>query len=276
MELRNGKRLLCPAPPTRIDRRRPRTFRLLDLPAELRFMIYGYVFGYENVHWTMTYESVPASGYVLALGHIIDSIVIPRNISLHQRHLGLLQTCRQVSKEASAIFYNQTRFDIGFCPNNDFKLDSAYRLHLTHAGAKISDGLAADVLQRVQHVRFSFRDERRRYTHTWLMFLLCRFLCYGERLKSLRFVEDGNDENSWYTYHSILSFKLYRGDAILELRNTTHTDEEVAKLKETSRCTYSSILLSTLSRQYADIITGAKNTFTIIVVRESDLSSDKN
>jgi hypothetical protein len=54
MELRNGKRLL-PAPPSHTHRRKFRPFRLLDLPTELRLMIYGYALGYHNVHWTMAY-----------------------------------------------------------------------------------------------------------------------------------------------------------------------------------------------------------------------------
>ena len=63
MELRNGKRLPL-AQPTRPHRHQPRPFRLLDLPTELRLMIYGYVFGHQDVHWMMTYQYAPDSGFI--------------------------------------------------------------------------------------------------------------------------------------------------------------------------------------------------------------------
>jgi hypothetical protein len=238
MELRNGKRL-PPVPLNRVNRRKPQRFRLLDLPTELRLMIFGYVIGrHQNVYWTMTYESTPTSGYVLALGHVDDLNYIRRNANLHQRHLSLLHTCRQVSEEALSVFYSQTRFDIGFCQNDVFRYCTAYQLKLTHAGAKLSGGLAADVLQRVKHVRFSFSNERRRYTHIWLMHLLCFFLGHGAGLSSLQFVENCNDEDTWHAHHSILNFKFYRGNAVLEIHNANHADEEeIAKLKEASRST---------------------------------------
>jgi hypothetical protein len=236
MELRNGKRL-PPAPPNRVSRRKRQPFRLLDLPTELRLMIFGYVIGHRNVHWTMTYESAPTSGYVLALGHVNYLNYIRRNANLHQRHLSLLHTCRQVLEEALSVFYSQTRFDIGFCQEDVFRNSTAYRLNLTHAGIKLVDGLAADVLQRVKHVRFSFNNQRRRYTHVWLMHLLCIFLGYGAGLSSLRLVESSSDEVIWHAYHSILNFKSYRGNAILEIRNANHANEQIAKLKEASRST---------------------------------------
>jgi hypothetical protein len=144
MELRNGKRL-PPVPLNRVNRRKPQRFRLLDLPTELRLMIFGYVIGrHQNVYWTMTYESTPTSGYVLALGHVDDLNYIRCNANLHQRHLSLLHTCRQVSEEAL----------------------------------------------------------------------------------------------TWHAHHSILNFKFYRGNAVLEIHNANHADEEeIAKLKEASRST---------------------------------------
>jgi hypothetical protein len=204
-------------------------------------MIYDYVIGYHNARWTMIYQAAPISEYVLAPGHVNTSNDIQRNVNLHQHHLGLLQTCKQVSEEASVTFYSRTRFDIGFYWNEGFIKLPAYQLHLTQAGARIKDGLAADVLRRVKHVRFNFKNERRHYTGTWLMYVLSAFLDHGAWLNSLRFLDNGNEGpeegRRWYTYDAILNFKSYRGNASLQIRNATHTDEEIAQLEEAFKST---------------------------------------
>jgi hypothetical protein len=236
MKLRSGKHL-PPAPLKRVNRHKSRPFRLLDLPIELRLMFYRYTIGYHTASWTMIHKPTPISGYVLALAHVNAST--NNHPNLKQTRIGLLQTCKQVSEEASVIFYDQTRYDISFYENAavEEKNSVCQQLHLTHMGAKIMDGLAADVLRRVKHVAFNFRNERRHYTHMWLLFLLCRFLDHGAFLNSLRFVEHGNAVGLRYYYDSLLNFDSYRGNAVLELRNAAQTDEEVVQLKENLRCT---------------------------------------
>lgn len=195
-------------------------------------MIYGYAFGHENVHWTMTYECEPIAGYILALGHVEGSNNIRHNISSHQRRPSLLRTCRQVSQEASPIYHNQTRFDIGFCRADVFRNDSAYRLRLTHGRGTTSSGVARVVLQRVQHIHFHFRDG---YI-IWSMHILGIFFGHGSWLKSLRFTKDGDmsptDIITWDSDYNISDFASYRGDAVLVLRNANLTKEDFAELEQ--------------------------------------------
>jgi hypothetical protein len=247
MKLRSGKHL-PPAPLKRVNRHKSRPFRLLDLPTELRLMIYRYTIGYHTASWTMTHKPTPISGYVLALGHMNASTNNQRNPNLKQTRIALLQTCKQVSEEASVIFYDQTRFDISFYENAAVEEEDSVcqQLHLTHMGAKIMDGLAANVLRRVKHIAFNFRNKRRHYTHMWLLFLLCRFLDHGAFLNSLRFIEHGNAVGLRYYYDSLLNFNSYRGNAVLELCNAAQTDEEVVQLRETLRCMCYSCFCTTL------------------------------
>ena len=191
MELRNGKRFLT-APPTRINRRKPRPSRLLDLPAELKLMIYGYVFGYKAVHWTMTFETIPKPGYILALGRVDFYNVIQRNRNLRRHRHRLLQTCRQISQEALPVFYNQTRFHIGFHQADIFKNSSAYRLRLTSGRIEMIDDLARVVFRRVNHVRFNFFKQHKNSSYLWHMRLLRALLGNGAWLKSLQAVVNGN------------------------------------------------------------------------------------
>jgi hypothetical protein len=200
-------------------------------------MIYCYTISDHTASWTMIYKPTPVAGYVLALVHVNASTHNQRNPNPKQAGIGLLTTCKQISVEASAIFYEKTRFDISFYQDEAVRNDSACQLHLTHMGARISDGPAADVLRRVKHVAFNFRNERRHYTHTWLLYLTSCFLDHGASLDSLRFVEYGNAVGLRYYYDSLLSLKSYRGIALLQLRHAALTDEEVAQLREALRCT---------------------------------------
>lgn len=256
MELRNGKHLtpapsnhkyLPPAPPKRVNRRKPRPFCLLDLPTELRLMIYGYAFGHENIHWTMTYGIKPIPGYVLVLGHGEGSNNIRHNINLHQRRPSLLRTCRHVLQEASPIYHNQTRFDIDFCQAVVFHDDdSAYQLQLTHGRGETSSGLARVVLRRVKHVHFNFKNGSTGYSYMWRMHLLSTFFSHGTWLKSLRFTEHGDtnpaDGITWYSDYNISDFASYRGDAVLVLRNAYPT-EDITELEEVLSRTYCSCFL---------------------------------
>jgi hypothetical protein len=187
MELRNGKRLL-PAPPSRIHRHKSRPFRFLDLPPERRLMIYGYAFGHEGVRWSITYETAPAPGFMLALGYGRDSGVIRRNVNLHQHRHSLLQTCREVSQEALPIYYNQTRFDIDSSSDDVFRNHPAYKLRLTHGRARLSDGLVRAIFQRIKHIRFILRRTPANHPYIWQIHILRVYLGHGAWLKSLQAV----------------------------------------------------------------------------------------
>lgn len=259
MELRSGKRL--PSAPSsrsrnrnRNQRHNPQPFRLLDLPQELRLMIYGFAFGHQHVHWTMTYmfASGSGSGFMLVLGYLKGFGHVKHNINLQKRRSSLLQTCSQVSQEALPIFYNQTRFGFSLCHDDVYKNHSAYQLRLTEGRVNLSDGLARVVLQRVKHVRFSFRNNRRCYPYFWQMSLLRDFLGHGAWLKSLEFVAGGNvnflNGSKWYAHRGIVDFESYRGTAILKLRDSNPTNEEVTQLKRGSKVHIALILHILMAR----------------------------
>lgn len=239
MELRNGK-CLPPAPSNRVTRCKSRPFRLLDLPQELRLIIYGYAFGCHNLHWMMTYEYGPVHGFRLALGYRYRLTSIHRVVDPHPHRSNLLRTCKQVLHEAFLIFYDQTRFDVGFCQPDVLRRYSAYRLQVTHRKTQLIEGLARVVLQRVKHVRFDFSDEARDDPCFWRLHLLGVLLGHGACLKSLRFIGNGDvnilRNSTWYTRRSLLEYKSFRGDAILELRNAKLTDEEIAEIKWDLEC----------------------------------------
>jgi hypothetical protein len=251
MELRNGKRLL-PTPPNRVNRLKPRPFRLLDLLTELRLMVYGYAFGYENVHWTVALDYARVPEFVLALGRPEGIYGIKHDVYLQKRRSSLLKVCSQVSQEAAPVFYNQTRFDILFRQNHlhMFYSPSPYKLYLTYGGAKSSSGeLTRAVLHRLKHIRFNFTCEPRIYPHVWQMQYLRTFLDQGG-LKSLQFVVKGSakfiEGSIWYTQDGILDFESYRGNAILVLcgyNDYSMTDGAIKELKKgfrgTHYCSYS-------------------------------------
>jgi len=191
MELRNGKQTPLSSL-SRVPRQESQPFRLLDLPIEIRLMIYGYAFGSEDIHWTMTFESTPKPGFILALGRIDAQSVIQRNVDLLRQRHGLLQTCRQVSQEAFPPFHDQTCFNIGFSLVNNLKSRPGYWLQLTSGRFKLNHGLARAVFWRVNHVRFNFVHEPNFTSYIWEIHLLRILLGHGAWLKSLQVVANGN------------------------------------------------------------------------------------
>lgn len=171
VELRNGKRLLA-TPLTCI---RPyQTPCSLDLPTEIRLMIYKYAIRYHNVRWTMTYES--NAGFALALGDLHNAMG-NRDIKLHHR-LSLLRNCRLIFQETCPILHNQTRFHISFdiCwyqSNRPLEthLPPKYQLQLTSGRSQITHGLTQVVLAFVKHVRV-FMNDTRLSTYIWRMHIL--------------------------------------------------------------------------------------------------------
>ncbi|CAD0110739.1 unnamed protein product [Aureobasidium uvarum] len=253
MHLRSGKRPR-PDPPPRVVRRKRRPFRLLDLPIEIRLMIYGYAVGHQNVSWTVTYES--EAGFMLELGdlHVTDD---KRNIDHRHRSHNLLRTCRLISQEVLPILYNQTRFDIGFYLNGAIKnpFRTGYQLQLTSGRDKLARGLAKVVLERVKHIRILFR----KIVHTWAVQILSNCSGRGRWLKSLRFTFINSDFTSsphdmWYTTISF-DFAFYRGNAVLEFVDANPTDATIVEFKERLKA--------------------IGHEFPLSIIKESDVSSGK-
>lgn len=201
MELRNGKHLLpassnrkhpAPVPLNHVNRRKPRPFRLLDLPTELRLIVYGYTFGHEDIHWTMAFESTPKPGYILALGRVDAQNVVQRNANPLQNGHCLLRTCKKISQEAFPVFYDQTCFDIGFSPDKTLASPPEYRLEMTSGRFKLNDGLVRKVFWRINHVRFSFAHNPYFRAYIWEIHLLRSFLGHGAWLRSLEVVAAGS------------------------------------------------------------------------------------
>lgn len=225
MHLRNGKHLLPAPPPGRVRRRGPQPFRLLDLPAEIRLMIYGYAIGYHNPRWRLATD--PSSQYVLEL---CDA----RNAKSHCP-TNLLQTCKSISLEALPILYDQAHFDILLTATTKVGEDSGYLLQLPSSLFRPDQSLLSVVLQRVKHLRLVFLMSKiRMYMCLTLIVMLAHHMV--GQLKSLRlafnslgFMSVSADTD--FTA-SVLSSLKYRGNTILEFLDDDPTEEHIAGLKK--------------------------------------------
>lgn len=237
MELRDGKRL--PAAP--LNRGLPHQTRpllsLLDLPTEIRLMIWKYAIGYHNVPWTITYKS--RSGFALARGDLHNAMG-KRDIEPHHRS-SLLRTCRPIFQETFSMLYDQTRFDIGFdtCwyQKNQSHLPPKYQLQLTSGRSQITRGLTQVVLWRVKHVCV-FMNDRRLSTYFFRMYILSTCLRHGTGLGSLRFLSAtpmAELDDIWITAE-VLYFESYKDTVVLELVNCDVTGKNIVEFKRFQRC----------------------------------------
>lgn len=164
MSLRKGKRVL----PTKSNRGLPSQNRpllsFLDLPTEIRLMVYWYAIGYHEAQWAMTNSKF---GFVLVRGDLRKEADSRRKKRRRRRPLALLKVCKLFHQETLPLLYNKIRFDITF--NNylylydqrllESRLRTRYHLQLTNGRSQLTRGLTQVVLQRVKHICV-FMNER--------------------------------------------------------------------------------------------------------------------
>lgn len=238
MDPRDFKHLPCTFPDlARHDE--PQSFRLLDLPTEIRLMIYGYAIGYLNASWTVVHDT--RQRCLLTLDDILNPIE-RLEISQNRCFFGLLQACRLVSQEIIPILYNQTRFDIRFLREWRLRCYDGHLLLLEHipGGIQPNCALARLVLQRVKHVRLFFDQGTQMCYDYESASLLCLYLAHGEHIKSLRvtfnksdFLTDGTE--TWFA-SNMLNLRSYRGHAILVCLEDDPTEEDIAAFKGSLKC----------------------------------------
>lgn len=97
-------------------------FKFLDLPIELRYLIYKLIF----VGRTTTYRS----HRIETCERVADSFRRPANPDhpfLSYQYFNLLQTCRQVNREASDVLYSQNTFVFRMAPTSIGDFPWSYR-----------------------------------------------------------------------------------------------------------------------------------------------------
>ena len=97
-------------------------FKFLDLPIELRHLIYRLIFigrtTTHRFHRTETYKRIPTSSRQPAQ---------PNPPLLNYKYFNLLQTCRQINREASEVLYSQNTFVLRMAPPSMGGFPSSYR-----------------------------------------------------------------------------------------------------------------------------------------------------
>lgn len=221
----HGDKHLPPAASNHIPSGEPEPSRLLDLPAEIRLMIYGYALGCHNSRWRLAFDF--RGRYVLELCDTRDAD--------YHCPISLLQTCKSISHESLPILYNQTHFDILFCAHPKVVGDSGYLLQFPNLVYRSDLDLTSLFLQRIKHLRsFLLTDKVRSYMGFSLTSILGLHMV--GKLKSLRLVFNNLGclsifADAHYTAR-MLRFLSSHGNASLEFLAEDRTEESITCFKQ--------------------------------------------
>ncbi|KAH0361819.1 SecY protein, partial [Aureobasidium melanogenum] len=242
------------APPGHTHLDEPGSFRLLDLPAEIRLMIYSYAFGCRNVRWAMSYDN--GVYFLLRLGDI-DDTDDNNSLGLRGRPISLLQTCRSVSQEARPILYNQTRFDVRCWSTYKYVDHSGYRLRLPWNFERVYS-LAGVVLPRIKHLRILFEGDGTIVVFCD-MYKLGEYLNFGQQLKSVRLAFRGARLMAELRERIDLAgfphLDSYHGNAVLDFCDSNFTDADIVHFR---KC-----------------LEASRHRFSVSIIKKGDTASHK-
>jgi hypothetical protein len=133
MRLRNGKELLVPGPDVQPFH------RFLDLPAEIRVMIYGYTIGHGR---TCLPSTLQLKNHLR--GCQMYRVRRPkRAVKLEPQYTSLLRTCKFISQEALPVLLDATQLRVSVLPTTS-RITSRYSILEKH------------VIQQFKHLIIDF------------------------------------------------------------------------------------------------------------------------
>lgn len=302
MHLRNGKDVL-PAPPGPVRRTRrcvTQPFRLLDLPPEVRVLIYRYAIGVHYADFELNIERGAKIGtslrHVLSVKGLWD---YTKNIDCFEntncyRLTALLLTCKMVSQEALPILYDQTQFEVCMSSADDRFSETdlpSYNIELD-GWSYSPNTTAAFILRHVRHLSiiFSIQDpppnERlldSPESYRKRMHALYSLTDHGVRLKTLKMTfnqgDDDEDEDSHFmnsredqrTFADMMRFWKFKGHLVVNFSESSPSDESIVLFKRSLSGDYSS---NELQKPKADSATAWGSYSSIDMFKISDWPDD--